>query len=243
MKRLILIGTKNNGSEKVRAGFTLVELLIVLTIVAVLAVATVLILNPAEILKKSRDTQRMSDLASIKSAIALYLSTVSTPYVGGAADDLYCLDKASESIAVSYPSDTADFIDTTTATGWGGAAATWIQTTAAGAGDVDGTGWIPVKISDTTGGAAISNFPIDPNHSPAADVDGINELTNADRYYRYVCRDAAATPPSTFEIDANLESSYYTSGTTNAEANDGGNNASLYETGTDLTILPNEDTY
>jgi hypothetical protein len=51
------------------------------------------------------------------------------------------------------------------------------------------------------------------------------------------------SPPSTFELDANLESSYYTSGTTNSEANDGGNNAILYEVGTDLSILPASDDF
>ncbi|MFA6521311.1 MAG: type II secretion system protein [Candidatus Gracilibacteria bacterium] len=243
MKRLILIGTKNDENAKKRSGFTLVELLIVLTIVAVLAVATVLILNPAEILKKSRDTQRMSDLGSIKSAIALYLATVSTPYVGGVADDNYCLNVgASESIAVSYPVST-DFADTTPPASWDQDATGWLQAAGAEAGEVDGTGWIPVKISDTTGGAAISNYPIDPNHSATTEVDGLNEITNAIRMYRYSCRAAAGTPPSTFELDANLESSYYTSGTTNAEANDGGDNASLYEVGTDLSILPSTNDF
>lgn len=65
--------TKNNK------GFTLVELLIVIGILAVLSTATVLILNPATILQETRDTQRLNDLSTINSAIALYLATTTTP--------------------------------------------------------------------------------------------------------------------------------------------------------------------
>ncbi len=61
-------------------GFTLIELLIVIAILAILATAVVLVLNPAQILAQARDSQRISDLSSVKSAIALYLATTtSTP--------------------------------------------------------------------------------------------------------------------------------------------------------------------
>ena len=45
-------------------GFTLLELLIVIGILGVLSVALVFVLNPAESLKKARDSQRMSDLTT-----------------------------------------------------------------------------------------------------------------------------------------------------------------------------------
>ncbi|MCK5085475.1 prepilin-type N-terminal cleavage/methylation domain-containing protein, partial [Candidatus Parcubacteria bacterium] len=60
--------TKN---EKNMEGFTLLELLIVIAILAILSAVLILILNPAETMKKSRDTQRMSDLATMKTAIGL----------------------------------------------------------------------------------------------------------------------------------------------------------------------------
>ena len=69
--------------------------------------------------------------------------------------------------------------------------------------------------------------------------------TNDALVYRYSCRtNASATNPSTYEVSANLESNEYkNSGTNDKESKDGGNNNNLYEAGTDLTILPNTDTY
>ncbi|TSA45381.1 type II secretion system protein [bacterium] len=65
--------------EVVVRGFTLIELLIVIAILAVLATAVVLVLNPAELLKQGRDATRISDLAILNSAIALWVSDVLNP--------------------------------------------------------------------------------------------------------------------------------------------------------------------
>jgi len=61
-----------------KKGFTLIELLIVIAILAILATAVVLVLNPAQILAQARDSQRISDLGNVKSAIALYLATATS---------------------------------------------------------------------------------------------------------------------------------------------------------------------
>ena len=74
-------------SKKQKNGFTLLELLIVIAILAILSAALVLILNPAESMKKSRDTQRISDLSTLKTAIGLYLTTVSSPDLDAALSD------------------------------------------------------------------------------------------------------------------------------------------------------------
>lgn len=57
-----------------RRGFTLIELLIVIAIIAILAIIVVLTINPQRIMEKSRDSQRMSDLTSLATAINLYLA-------------------------------------------------------------------------------------------------------------------------------------------------------------------------
>src|SRR3989344_4392766 len=62
-----------------KSGFTLLELLIVIAIIAILSVALVIVLNPAETLRKSRDAQRLSDLSTLKTAIGLYLTSTTSP--------------------------------------------------------------------------------------------------------------------------------------------------------------------
>ena len=112
---------KNFNSPTVRIskrGFTLIELLIVIGILAILAVAVVLVLNPAELLAQARDSQRMSDLGSVKSAVALYLTTATSPTLGTTGT---CT--ASTTCGLSSCSS----VTTTTA--------------------VDGTGWVDIDLS------------------------------------------------------------------------------------------------
>ena len=61
------------------SGFTLLELLIVISIIAILSIALVFMLNPAETLKKARDAQRISDLKTVKTALGIMLTASSTP--------------------------------------------------------------------------------------------------------------------------------------------------------------------
>src|SRR5271156_210597 len=66
-------------NKKNKRGFTLIELLVVIAIIAILSVVVILTLNPAELLRQSRDSNRISDLSVTKSAIAFYLVSVTTP--------------------------------------------------------------------------------------------------------------------------------------------------------------------
>ena len=46
-------------------GFTLIELLVVIAIIAVLAAVVVIVLNPLELMRRSRDSTRLADLEGI----------------------------------------------------------------------------------------------------------------------------------------------------------------------------------
>ena len=70
------------SKKRTRKGFTLIELLIVIAIITILAVVVVLTLNPVELLRKSRDSNRISDLSIAVAAINLYLTDVSSTYIG-----------------------------------------------------------------------------------------------------------------------------------------------------------------
>ena len=218
------------------SGFTLLELLIVIAIIAILSVALVIVLNPVETLKKARDAQRISDLSTIKTAIGLYMTTVSPAYLGGANDNYLC--KATPGAVwgvtpatsrISYSVLTAAISDSTLD---GGAVGDRLGMIASNYSLIDGTGWIPVNFSFVTGGSPISNLPIDPTNSVTSGTSSSSAVNNTALVYRYGC----SVTPLAFEIDASLESDAYTV-TDNKLTSDGGNNASYYETGTNLSIL------
>jgi len=219
-----------------RGGFTLLELLIVIAILAILSVALVIVLNPAETLKKARDAQRISDLSTLKTAIGLYMTNTATPLLNNVTGNVGCKATAAgaralggtEKVYYSYPSDgtgaaiTVATIDGTTTN-------PSVQATTANYTKTSGAGWLPVNLDGLTGGSPISNLPVDPINKIAAPTVsvGISDLV-----YRYSC----SISPLAFEIDAQLESTAYTV-TDNKEASDGGNNSQYYEAGTNLLIL------
>ncbi len=224
MKNINLKKNKNGG-------FTLLELLIVIAIIAILSVALVIVLNPAETLKKARDAQRISDLSTIKTAMGLYMTSVANPILGGASNDM-CKETASgawasgDKIAYSLPIGTP--IEAATFDGSSAVDALQVSNPSL----TDGTGWIPVDFSDITGGSPISNLPVDPVNSVAVGTSLASAVTSQALVYRYGC----SVSPLAYEINAQLESAAYTSDD-NKRTSDGGNNTSLYETGTNLLIL------
>jgi len=117
-----------------KKGFTLVELLIVIGILAILTAAVVVVLNPAELLKQARDSQRLADLDAVRSAINLWLATDTTGTLS-----------ATTTCMVDYTNDP---------TGWTCAAN---STTG-----VTGVGWVNINFSGMTGGSPLGALPFDP---------------------------------------------------------------------------------
>lgn len=64
----------------VRKGFTLLELLLVIAIIAILAGLIIFNLNPAQRLRDSNDARVRSDISAIASAAALYITDKSGRY-------------------------------------------------------------------------------------------------------------------------------------------------------------------
>jgi len=211
-------------------GFTLLELLIVIAIIAILSVILVLVLNPAETLKKSRDAQRISDLNTLKTAIGLVVTASTTPYLssgntncsGGGAAKIFYSNNVS---CTAAPTPGADSATTTLV------ANTWCSGTSSAS--IDGTGWIPLAFSWLPGGSPISNLPLDPVNTVAGAAPAATDFI-----YRYYCQSAGGTKPSyVFELNAGLESAAYTVDD-DKRAKDGGDNAAMFEVGTDLRLLP-----
>lgn len=221
-----------NTKEKRESGFTLLELLIVVSIIAILSVALVMVLNPAEALRKARDSQRLSDLSTMKTALGLYMTSTTTPQLAGTSNTACKLTPTTAwaspyKIYYSSPTSVTDVtLDNSSIT-----TVAQASVGAANLGLTDGGGWIPVIFDTLTGGSPISNLPIDPVNALATG-GSLAGITSADMFYRYAC----SQTPLAFEIDATLESTAYTS-TDDKRASDGGNSTLYYEVGTNLKIL------
>lgn len=119
-------------------GFTLVELLVVIAIVAILAAVVVLIINPLELTKRSRDAARLTDLANLQQSInvAVQESTNSGQYLLCGGQQAQC--------GQAYT--TANATSATRAS--------------------DGTGWVKVDLSSANA-VSVPTLPIDPVNSGA----------------------------------------------------------------------------
>ena len=143
--------------------FTLIELLVVLAIVAILSVVVIMTLNPSELLKQARDSNRLSDLSTLNTALSAYSADVNGGFMG-----------TSTVVYVSIPdtSPTCDNLGLPTSTGAG---FTYHCATAENLKRADGQGWIPVNFSNISFGSPLSSLPVDPTNT-----------TSSGNYYTYV---------------------------------------------------------
>ncbi len=191
------------------SGFTTVELLVTVTILAVLAILIVVAINPVDLLKQGRDSNRVAALNSINGALRFLTENEPGTFIG-----------TSSVVYVSIPwpiSDCSNLGLPTLPSGW-----TYNCAPAASLTRVDGTGWIPVNFQAISAGSPISQLPIDPKNS-----------TSTRNYFTYVASGSSWELAFSPEAEKNK-----LGGANNLTIKDGGQKASLFELGKDLNLLP-----
>ncbi len=125
-------------------GFTGIELLIVVGAISLLIYSIIITLQPIEILKESRDTERLADLGVLSSALNYHLANSSSSKLSNSEDfscDLHF--GASSKTAENSP---------------------WSNKTLAHGGifELDGSGWIAIDLTTSNIGLYDEHLPKDP---------------------------------------------------------------------------------
>jgi len=201
--------------KRLQAGFTLIELIITVSIIAILVATLAVALNPAEQLARSRDAKRTADLDALKTGMNLYLSTATTTI------NLSGDNAGSEGAKCKNGSGTVTkWVNTTGAVATTSPFVALVATTS----QTVGSGWLPARLDQTPGGSPIGVLPLDPSNGTGSGTTF---------YYAYACNKTN----NAYELTARLESSYFKNDL-NLIGTDGGNSPTTYEVGSDLTILP-----
>lgn len=201
---------------KSRSAFTLIELLVVIAIIAILSVVVILTLNPAELLRQSRDSNRLSDMATINQAVGIYAEDVggntgsSNMIYVSIPDPLATSTAGDQCQGLNLPS-----ISTSSQYSYHCSASSTYR-------NVDSNGWIPINFKAISSGSPLGNLSVDPVNNSSTRL-----------YYAYT------SDTKQYEITAAMESQKYKLGGSNdAVSNDGGSKISLLEKGTNLNLDP-----
>jgi type II secretory pathway pseudopilin PulG len=218
--------------------FTLVELLVVIGILAILTAAVVIALNPAELLKQSRDSKRATDLAAINNAIKILL-TQSPDVSLGNSSTVYISLADSSSTCGSYALPMLP-------SGW-----RYSCVTAANLVKADGAGWIPVNFLN--GASQLPALPVDPQNDAAtrkyyayAASNGKWELASSFESAKYAAKEAndGGADPAGYEAGSAMSLLPFASGlvgywnfdepsgTTAYDLSGWGNNGTMYSSST-----------
>ncbi len=200
-----------------RAGYTLLELLITVGVIATLFTIVVEVLNPVELLAEGRDSRRMSEVTSLDKAIAFATAQNLGIYQGDPNTVYLSLPNTTGGISPDYLGSCPEYSSflPPLISPWKYSCANKTSYR-----KTDGTGWIPINFK-TLPVVPINDLTPDPTNDASKGL-----------YYDYV---------SGWEINAQMESNKYQwGGNSDRESTDGGDTILLYEKGNQFTFMPPE---
>lgn len=124
-------------------GFTLIELIVVIALIALLSTTVILMINPVKMFQEARDSQRAADINQMSRAMSLMLAVTTQPVLGPNPANCYVY-KTGQICTGRYAS----------------AATSTASSTPSQA--VNGSGWVPASLGVSP---ALSKWPIDPTNN------------------------------------------------------------------------------
>lgn len=203
-------------------GFTFIEILVSISLVALIAALVALVFNPSNYFVRARDLRRLKDLQILSTALSIYFFQYPNPDPDGPNLDSRGVDETYPTIFISVPYE----IEQPFTNCFDPVSNKWLYVFQVSQNNLkknNGTGWIPINFSEMLI-PPINELPIDP----------INTFSSG-YYYIYAFR----RNPAGFEVDAALEYKRFRFGGENDKTStDGGNDPRRLELGSDLTIIP-----
>jgi len=201
-------GLAPEARARLLTGFTLIELLIVTTLLAVLGAVVVVVLNPAEMFRQSRDSQRLVDLNQLNKVLSFIQVDQPALNFGSSSVVYVSIPDASSTCAnLGLP---------TLPSGW-----SYACSNSTNYKKINGLGWVPVDFTLFSAGSPISKLPIDPVNA-----------TSTGEYYTYT---AGGSWHLTAFLTSDK---YKMGGSTDKSSKDGGSYPELFEIGNNLSLLP-----
>ena len=181
-------------------------------VVTTISAVVIVVLNPLELLRQTRDANRLSDLQMLAKSFPL-IEAIGVEFtdLDGPNYSNSCQGQSAQKIFVSVPADNGEATPSAPG-GW-----QFVRVPKSFLRDIDGTGWVPVDLRQVATKVLppFSHLSVDPINTFASGL-----------YYSYVC--------GSYEFNAVLESKKYAS----RAASDSGDDDVIFETGSKLVLTP-----